>query len=339
MPEVSGQIMKSGIIKTLREAGDSFVSGQALCERAGVTRQAVWKNIAQLKDIGFIIDSVPNKGYKLIASPDILYPADIESRLPDGSICKKIESFKVTDSTNIRAKQLAEFGEEEGTLIIAEKQTAGKGRRGRQWDSEPGTGIYMSMILRPKIDPVSVPGITLVTALATVKAINETCNTEPLIKWPNDIVLGGKKICGILTEMSSEMNFINYVVTGTGINANNESFHKEIEQTATSIYMQTGKKVDRTQLVACTVKYFSSYYRKFTEAKSVAPFIDEYNSVLANRDKEVKILYGMAEDAEKTETGIARGINKDGALIVDTKNGTEYILSGEVSVRGLYGYV
>lgn len=339
MEGITGQIMKSEILRTLRNAGDSFVSGQTLCEKTGVTRQAVWKNIAQLKTNGFIIESVPNKGYKLISSPDVLYPDDIKSRLTDGSICKKIESLEVTDSTNIRAKQLAEFGEEEGTLIIAERQTAGKGRRGRQWESEPETGIYMSLVLRPVINPVHVPGITLVTALAVVKAIKETCGANALIKWPNDIVLGGKKICGILAEMSSEMNFVNYVVTGIGINANNSQFPKEIEETATSLYLQTGKKTDRAQLAACIINYFGRYYSKFKESKDLMPFIDEYTSLLANKDREVKIFYGMEEDSEKTETGMARGINKDGALIVDTKNGTEYIMSGEVSVRGLYGYV
>ncbi|MCI9079750.1 MAG: biotin--[acetyl-CoA-carboxylase] ligase [Lachnospiraceae bacterium] len=331
--------MKSEILRTLREAGDNFVSGQALCAKAGVTRQAVWKNIAWLRENGFVIESVSNKGYKLVSSPPLIYAADIESRLSRTSICKKVESFDTINSTNTYAKQLAEAGTEEGTLVIAEKQTAGKGRRGRQWESGPGTGIYMSIVLRPGINPVNVPGITLVTALALVHSIKETCNAEPLIKWPNDIVLGGRKICGILTEMSSEMNYINYVVTGIGINANNRHFHKEIEETATSIYLQTGKEVDRAQLAACTVDSFGSYYKKFEEVKSIMPFIEEYNSLLASMDKEVKIFYGMKEDAERTQTGIARGINKDGALIVDTKNGTEYVMSGEVSVRGLYGYI
>jgi len=331
--------MRSEILRTLRNAGDSFVSGQTLCERAGVTRQAVWKNIAQLKANGFVIESVPNKGYKLVASPDAIYPDDIKSRLADGSVCRKIESLEVTDSTNIRAKQLAEFGEEEGTLIIAEQQTAGKGRRGRQWESEPGTGIYMSLVLRPAINHVHVPCITLVTALAVAKAIKKTCGADALIKWPNDIVLGGKKICGILAEMSSEMNFVNYVVTGIGVNANNRHFPEEIEKTATSICLQTGRKTDRAQLASCIVNCFSQYYNKFKESKNLMPFIDEYDSLLANKDKEVRIFYGMEEDSGKTETGMAKGINKDGALVVNTKNGTEYIMSGEVSVRGLYGYV
>ena len=140
--------MKSEILRALREAGDGFVSGQALCEKAGVTRQAVWKNITQLKEHGFVIESVQNKGYRLVSSPGIFYPADIESRLGRDCLFHKADCYNVIDSTNTRAKQLAELGEEEGTLIIAERQTSGKGRRGRQWDSGAGTGIYMSMILR-----------------------------------------------------------------------------------------------------------------------------------------------------------------------------------------------
>lgn len=333
--------MKSEILRALREAGDGFVSGQSLCEKAGVTRQAVWKNIAWLKENGFEIESVSNKGYRLVDSPDILYSADIESRLHEDSICKKVESHERIDSTNIRAKQLAELGEEEGTLVIADRQTAGRGRRGRRWESDFGVGIFMSLIVRPKINPVRVSGITLIAALAVAKAVSEICKTKPQIKWPNDIVLGGKKICGILTEMSSEMNDINYVVVGIGINANNTSFQKEIEQTATSIYLQTGKKADRAQLAAYIVDCFGEYYKKFVKEKSLEPFIMEYDSMLANLNREVKIFYGMREDVadNECETGIAKGIDKDGALIVDTKQGLKRVVSGEVSVRGLYGYV
>lgn len=333
--------MKSEILRALREANGNFISGQALCEKAGVTRQAVWKNIGQLRECGFIIESVPNKGYSLVSSPDKLYAADIESRIKPGSFCRKVESYDITDSTNTRAKQLAELGEEEGTLVVAEEQTAGKGRRGRHWESEPGTSVYMSMVLRPETSPVHIPGITLLAALAVVKAIRNVCNAQPLIKWPNDVVLGKKKICGILTEMSSELSYINYVVVGIGINANNRCFPEELKYKATSIYLETGHKQDRAQLAALAVQYFGEYYKKFIKAESLEPFISEYNSLLINMGKEVEILYGMQENADKsrTETGIARGINSDGALVVDTKHGTECVVSGEVSVRGVYGYV
>jgi len=334
--------MKSEILRALREADGDFVTGQALCYRTGKTRQAVWKNITQLKEYGFDIAASANQGYRLVSSPDLLYSADIESRIKKGSLCHKVESHNIINSTNTRAKQLAELGAEEGTLVVAEEQTAGKGRRGRGWNSGPGTSVYMSIVLRPQTDPAAVPGITLVSALATVKAIRHCCNVEPLIKWPNDIVLGGKKICGILTEMSSEPGYINYVVTGIGINVNNQSFAEEIKEKATSIFLGTGQKQDRAGLAACTAEYFGEYYKEFIKAGNLVPFIEEYNSVFASMDKEVKILHGMEEDAneEKTETGIARGINKDGALIVETSQGTtEYVVSGEVSARGLYGYV
>lgn len=270
-----------------------------------------------------------------------LRETDIKSRMSTDALCQKIEIYDVTDSTNTRAKHLAEAGAPEGMLVIAEKQTLGKGRRGRGWESEPFTAVYMSMILRPKINPVHVSGITLLAALAVSKAIIQTCSTQPLIKWPNDIVLGKKKICGILTEMSSELDYINYVIVGIGINVNNECFSEEIKDKATSIYLETGKKQDRAELAAITVRHFGEYYKKFIEVKSLKPFVNEYNSLLINRDKEVKIFYGMQENAgeDRTETGIAKGINDEGALVVDTKNGTKCVVSGEVSVRGLYGYV
>ena len=333
--------MKKEILKALRDAGDGFVSGQSLCEKTGVTRQAVWKNIAQLKQMGYDIESIPNKGYMLAGFPDILYSEDIESRMKEGSICKRVESYDIVDSTNIRAKQLAEQGEPEGTLVIAERQSAGRGRRGRSWFSDAGTGVFMSLILRPDILPSEVSGITLIAALATAKAIEEVCSVESQIKWPNDIVLNGKKICGILTEMSAEMNCINHVVVGIGINANNKSFDNDISDMATSIYIQTGKKSDRAQLAAVTVDKFGEYYQEFNKALSLKPFINEYNGLLVSMDKEVKILYGMKEDADegRAEIGIAKGIDETGALIVDTKEGTKKIVSGEVSVRGLYGYV
>lgn len=333
--------MKREILKALREAGGNFISGQSLCEKTKVTRQAVWKNISQLKQMGYDIESVPNKGYMLAGFPDILYSEDIESRMKEDSICKRVESHDIIDSTNIRAKQLAEQGEQEGTLVIAERQSAGRGRRGRSWYSDVGTGVFMSLILRPDILPVDVSGITLIAALATAKAIKEVCGVIVQIKWPNDIVLNGKKICGILTEMSAEMNCINYVVVGIGINVNNKSFDGSISDTASSIYIQTGKSSDRAQLAAVTIDRFGEYYQEFSATLSLKSFIEEYNSLLISRDKEVKILYGMKEDADesRTETGIAKGIDETGALIVDTKEGIKKIVSGEVSVRGLYGYV
>lgn len=333
--------MKKQILKILREAGEEFVSGQNLCQHMGVTRQAVWKNIRQLKEYGYEIESVSNKGYRLVARPDKLYGPEIESYLTEESFCKRVECHERIDSTNLRAKQLAETGEPEGTLVVADEQTAGRGRRGRGWASESGVGIWMTLILRPELEPAHVPGITLVAALAVNRSIREICGVDSRIKWPNDIILNGKKICGILTEMSSEINYIHYAVTGIGINANTEHFPKEIADTATSIYLQTGKRVDRAALAGRFVNLFGEYYEQYLTDGSLAAFVKEYDQMLANRNQQVRIYHGMMEDADPSEieTGIARGIDATGALLVEMDGGCKAVVSGEVSVRGIYGYV
>ena len=237
--------MKSEILRILRTAGEECVSGQRLCEIFGVSRQAVWKNISQLKEKGFEIESVSNKGYKLISEPDLLNSSAIESYLSKECICKKVEAFETVDSTNTKAKQLAELGEEEGTLIISDEQTAGKGRRGRSWCSKKGANVFMTLLIRPRIEPKYLSGITLLAAMSVATAIKDICDTEAKIKWPNDIVINKKKICGILTEMSSEMNYVNYAVIGIGINVNDDEIPQEIRKNASSIYLETDRKVNR----------------------------------------------------------------------------------------------
>lgn len=333
--------MREKILRALRENKDEYVSGAALCEQYGVSRQAVWKNITALRENGYEIESVPNKGYRLLDSSDRIYAPDILSRLPERCLCRKIECFESVDSTNTKAKQLAELGEDEGTLIVAETQTAGKGRRGRNWQSETGVGIWMTILLRPPLLPVKVSSITLLTALALTKALREVCGVRAEIKWPNDVIIAKKKICGILTEMSSEENYVHYVVVGIGINANTAVFPKEIEETASSVFLQTGKRVNRCELIASMIRIFCQDYERFVKEQDLSSFVDEYNEVLANRDEQVRVYYGMVEQAspENTDTGIARGIDRDGALLVEIEGQTKRILSGEVSVRGLYGYV
>lgn len=199
----------------------------------------------------------------------------------------------------------------------------------------------MTLVLRPALSPAKVPGITLLTALALTKALWELYGVRAEIKWPNDVILAKKKICGILTEMSSEENYVNYVVTGIGINANTASFPEEIAGKATSVFQQTGKKIDRSELIAGMIRILCSDYKRFVEEQDLSSFVEQYNNVLVNRDKEVCVYYGMVEQAspENTERGIARGIDCDGALLVEMDGRVKRILSGEVSVRGVYGYV
>lgn len=325
----------------LRSAGEEYTSGQVLCEKLGVSRQAIWKNILQLKEAGYQIESQPKKGYRLLESADRLVGADIESRLALDCLCRRVECLETVDSTNTRAKQLAELGEPEGTLVVAEEQTAGKGRRGRGWASEPGIGIWMSLILRPQLKPQQAASVTLVAAMAVAKGIRECCGLETGIKWPNDVVINGKKVCGILTETSSEPDYIHYAVPGIGINANTPEFPEELRDRATSIYLETGKKTDRNALIAAVMNAFSDYYRRYLETADLSLLKDEYDAMLVNMNREVLILYGMVEDAdpEKSEKGVAKGIAPSGALLVETEAGLKEVLSGEVSVRGVYGYV
>lgn len=333
--------MKQQILKILREAGEDYVSGQSLCDHLGVTRQAVWKNIGQLKEYGYEIESVSRRGYRLVARPDILYGPEIESYLMPDGFCRRVECHDCIDSTNLRAKQLAECGEPEGTLVVADRQTAGRGRRGRGWLAESGVGIWMTLILRPDLEPERLSGITLIAALAVNRAIREVSGAETQIKWPNDIVLGGKKICGILTEVSSEMNYIHYAVTGIGINVNTVQFPADMQDIATSLYLETGSLVDRTALIGRFAALYGKYYERYLRDGNLKAFVEEYNRVLVNRDRQVKIYYGMVEEADpsKIETGIARGINEDGTLLVEVDGCCKSIVSGEVSVRGVYGYV
>ncbi len=333
--------MRTEILQILQESGDSFVSGQILCEKFGVTRQAVWKAVSTLKEMGYEIESVPRRGYRLISSPDRLYGPQIEAWLPQGCLCRKVVDFDVTDSTNTQAKRLAEQGEPEGTLVVADEQTGGKGRRGRGWETPHGTSIAMSLILRPHFSPVQASGLTLLAGLAVARGIEQICGVTPQIKWPNDIVLNGRKVCGILTEMSSEINMINYAIVGIGINANQTAFPEDVADIACSVAQVTGQKVNRQRLVAAVTAYLCEYYLGYIERGDLSQIIPTYNAMLANMDRQVKVYHGMIDTArpEDIEVGIARGIDASGALLVETEHGMEAVVSGEVSVRGLYGYV
>lgn len=242
--------------------------------------------------------------------------------------------FDVLDSTNDYGKELAKKQPVHGTLIVADTQTAGKGRRGRIWQSPGGTTISMSLCLEPKLQADQVSGLTLVAALSVAEAIREVTGADPRIKWPNDIVLNGKKICGILTEMCFKENTY-AVVIGIGINVNTESFPEEIQEVASSLKLETGKEISREKLIAFVMKYFEMFYEQYEQRSDLTLLKQRYERMLANKDREVQVL-----DPVAPYTGIARGITAAGNLVVVCRDGTEKeVSSGEVSVRGLYGYV
>ncbi len=326
--------MKTEILSILREA-DGYISGQQLCKQFQVSRTAVWKVIEQLKEEGYQIEAVRNRGYRLESAPDVMWRAEVESLLTTKWAGCGVIYLPETDSTNTRAKRLGDEGASHGTLVIAEQQTGGKGRRGRRWESPAGSSIYMSILLRPEIQPNQAPMLTLVMAQSVAEAIREVTNQEALIKWPNDIVVNGKKVCGILTEMSTEIQWINHVVIGVGINVNIESFPEELEETATSLYLESGKRQRRAPLIAEVMKQFERYYNQFIQTGDLSGMQEEYNRLLVNRDREVRVL-----DPGHEYNGRAAGINETGELLIRTGDGQiRKVYAGEVSVRGIYGYV
>lgn len=325
--------MKSEILRLLRET-DGYVSGQELCNKFGVSRTAVWKVINQLKEAGYLIEAAQNKGYHMTLAPDIMNEAELESLRNTKWAGCEIHYYDSIDSTNTKAKELAETGHPSGTLVVADQQTAGKGRRGRSWESPSGTGIFMTLILKPEINPNNASMLTLVAALAVAKAISEVTGEPAQIKWPNDIVMHGKKICGILTEMSAQFDYINHIVIGIGINVHNEEFPEEIAQMAGSLLTECGRRFHRADIIEKILEHFERYYGIFLETEDLEGLQKEYNLMLVNMHAGVKVL-----DPKEPFEGKAMGITKRGELIVDTWESRKLVSSGEVSVRGIYGYV
>ncbi len=321
--------MKTEILRLLINGKDQYISGEELSNKLGVSRTAIWKNIEQLRKQGYEISSQTKKGYKLINSPDDLSGAYIKVALRDIDFLKEVMYFDSVDSTNTRAKILAEQGTEEGTIIIAEEQTSGRGRLGRDWKSPKSAGLWFSLILRPKIDPEDASILTQVAAAAMAKAIGKVTDVKVGIKWPNDLWVEGKKLSGILTEMSAEISRINYVVIGIGVNVNNESFGGELADIATSLRIQTGEKIKRADIVVEFLNEFYIYYNELLE--------DGYSSSAMQFCKENSITLGKDVNIIKYNEIIpARAIDilRSGELLVELEDGTSYAVnSGEVSIR------
>ena len=325
--------MKAEILKMLRET-EGYVSGQELCNKFGVSRTAVWKAINQLKENGYEIEAVQNKGYHLLSAPDVMDSTELESiHATDWAGCE-IYYFDSIDSTNTKAKELAEEGHPSGTLVVADRQTAGKGRRGRSWESPTGIGIFMTLMLKPEINPNNASMLTLVAAMATTRAIRRVTGVPAMIKWPNDIVMNGKKVCGILTEMSAQFDYINHIVIGIGINVHNEEFPEEIAQTASSLFLESGQHIHRASLIEAFLEEFEDVYAEYLKTEDMEGLQKEYDTMLVNRGRQVRVL-----DPKEPFEGKAMGITKKGELIVDTWESRKLVSSGEVSVRGIYGYV
>lgn len=321
--------MKTKILKRLKES-DSFVSGETISEELGITRSAVWKNINLLRSEGYVIDSVRNKGYRLVSSPDVPDEKLILEKLHTNVIGKKLIVLKSVDSTNDEAKRLTRSSYEDGVVIVALKQLAGKGRMGRKWSSDEEGGLYFSFILRPELPPSDIASITLASGYAVCLAIREYTGIDARIKWPNDIIAGNKKLCGILTEMAAQSDRIDYVVTGIGINVNNASFPDEIRDKATSLRLETGRIFDRSDFLASVLNMIDKVMSLFLVSLSTDD-MDQFKTLCATLGREVSVKRGNT-----VITGIASDISASGELIVKTDSGEINISSGEVTVQGIY---
>lgn len=321
--------MKDRILKQLIANKGEFVSGQHLSEKIGTSRTAVWKHIKTLKVDGYQIESVPNKGYKLIKSPDLLSQEELSPLLQTNFIGKKIIYKDKVNSTSNLAKEIA-LSLDEGTVIIAEEQTKGRGRMGRHWVSLPRTGIWMSIILKPNIRPDKAYQITQTAAVAIVKAIEKITGLSAGIKWPNDIIINGKKVCGILTEMSAEPDRINYIILGIGINVNTsiEDIPEYLRDKATSLKAELGKEVSRKELVAAIFKNIEKEYYGFVQ-NDFRAVIDDCRKYSVLLGKEITIT-----QMDKTYKGRAIDIREDGVLLIRTPEGMIEAISGDVSIRG-----
>lgn len=326
--------MKTEILKLLKET-DGYVSGQQLCGRFGVSRTAIWKAIRTLEEEGFEIEAVRNRGYRLKSREPVYSQAGIESVLKTRWLGRPFVFLDEVDSTNNQIRRMAAEGAGEGALAVAEKQTAGKGRRGRKWVSDDAVGIYMSFLLMPDIRPENASMLTLLAAMSVAGGVREVTGLDTRIKWPNDIVVNGKKLCGILTEMSSDMDTIQYVIVGIGINVGKREFSEEIRDIATTLETETGAPVNRALLVDAVLRAWEDVYERFLKTQDFSLLKEDYDSRLVNRNRQVRVLA-----AEGDYVGVSRGITERGELLVELPDGTlREVISGEVSVRGVYGYV
>lgn len=323
---------KEQVLDILIENMDIHISGESISQQLGISRASVWKHINSLKKEGFEIESKSGIGYILLGKTDSsLTSYEIKRGLETEFIGQNIEYFKSIDSTNTFAKNIAPKSDE-GMVIISDEQSSGKGRVGREWISKENEGIYFSIILKPDIDIMNASFLTQVAGAAMVSSL-EKMGVESTIKWPNDIIVNGKKISGILTEMSAEIDQISYIVVGIGVNLYNQSFEEEIESKATSLKKE-GYDIDKKEFLQKFFLEFEDLYKEFLsgDKESTISILREKSAVL---DKEVYII----DRTGKTKV-YARDIDENGNLLVEKENGSiETIFTGEISIRGLESYI
>ena len=351
---------KEKIFALLSAQAGNFVSGEDISAQLGISRAAVWKAVGALRRDGYTIEAQTGLGYRLADSPDVLSehffapPApprvrrgpmidkelrELRRRLGETKIVgHTLDCFESVDSTNSYLKRIAAEGAPDGTVAVADEQTAGRGRRGRSFSSGPGRGVYLSALLRPQLAPEKILPLTALGAVAACDAVERTCGVRPQIKWTNDLVLNGKKLSGTLTELSleGESGALQYAVIGIGVNCNNasEDFPPELREVATSLYLETGKRVQRAALAAALIEELDKLYAAL-QSGDTASYLTAYRRDCLTLGREVQLLW---QDVKEKVTAL--DVDEQFGLVVRRADGTvETIRTGEVSVRGLYGYV
>jgi BirA family biotin operon repressor/biotin-[acetyl-CoA-carboxylase] ligase len=318
-------MVKNEILKVLNENKGEYVTSEDLSSRLGLSTTCIWDEIQFLKEQGYVIEISDQQGYRLIKSPNRLYPYEIQKDLSTSYMGREIHYFKEVDSTNDVAKELAREGAPEGTMVIAERQSEGKARRGKQWLSPEG-GVWMSMILHPQVSPSQAPLLTLVTGVAVAQTIYNEFKIDVGIKWPNDILIGDKKVCGILTEANSDSGKLDYVVVGIGIdlNVDLDQFPPALREGATSLKNELNREIEGADLVQKILKDFEELYEEFKQGK-FPKILAEWRRMSKTIGRKVKV-----RKTGRVVYGEAVGINRDGVLILEQEDGTlRKVLSGE----------
>lgn len=310
----------------------NWFSGEALATHLGLTRAAVWKRIRRLRELGYAIEAEKGRGYRLMAFSDRLLPEEIRRSSQARRFASHLHTFEEVDSTSVVAARLAREGAPEGTAVLAERQTAGRGRFGRSWSSPSHKNLYLSLVLRPDLAPTSVAQITLVAAVAVARAIVAAApELDPRIKWPNDLLLGERKTAGILTELDAEVDRVRFVVLGIGVNLNAEveDFPQELRDKATSLKLCCGRDIQRAAFTGRLLGELESLYEEFLRAGFVA-LRAEYEGRHGYVGRRVRV------SGAGDPSGVVRGIDDSGALLLETADGVRRIVAGEVTLEGNY---
>ena len=319
------------ILKILRAADDGSVSGTELSQELGVSRAAVWARIQELRSLGYDVEASPHLGYRLLSSPDVLHADDLRSRLGQIRVIgRDIQVFEETTSTNDVIERLARDGVKEGVVVFAESQTKGRGRLGRKWVSPPRKGLWFSVLLRPDRRPQEITQLTVASATALRRAIQSHTGLKPEIKWPNDVLVRGKKVAGILTELSGELDHVRYVILGIGVDVNLTpgEFPPDLRKLATSLKVELGKSVSRAELAVAVLRELDQDYARIASGQFAA-VADEWEEHCTTIGHEVVIRTG-----ERQIRGRAESLGEDGALLLRTDHGhLERIVGGDLTLE------